>query len=415
MTGSNETIILSQYIYDNNIFYSTNLRETDFNEAENRKIYIAIKQILEDGNVADLVTISKHNKTITPSYLAEISSIYPTKHNYKLNANKVKEDSIRYHLSELPAHITDLVKHKSIPNSEILEEIEKLLVNITTRNLKDKIYKVSDLISPFMDELERRHKSGGNIPGIKTGFKTLDDKIGGFQDRRYYIIGGRPSDGKTALLGNMAIHSAIVEKVHTGIISAESSRFELLNRFYASLGKINSRSIQFGMFKNSEFATLTEVSEKLYDSNLFIHDAPNLQLQELKSQCRRMVSVHKVRIIFIDYIGIIQNRSNIPRHEQILEISLELKQLARELDIPIVVLAQIGRKADDRLPKKTDLAETSQLERDADTVVLIHHERDDDKKIKSSIFIIDKNRDGELAVIDVNFAGHYAQFMECRK
>jgi replicative DNA helicase len=411
---NSENIILGQILIENDIWYKINLREDDFLNPQNTRIFSAIKTTIDNGLKADLITITNHDKSIDPAYIASLTSIGITG-NYEYHCKQIKEQAALHYLSLLPAQISDRVNSKKYGSKEILEDIEKLLVRITTRQAKDKIKHIKEVLFDFTTDLEKRVNSGAEIDGISTGFKTLDSMTGGFCKGLFYILGARPSGGKTAMALNMLMDASRRQKKSVGVISLESGCIELVRRIIASESRVSLSKLKSGLLKTSDFSSILSESGEIAEISIYFYDVPNMNLSEVKSQARRMVSFYGVNIIFIDYISLIDNYKAIPRHEQMAEVSKQLKGLARELQIPIVALSQLGRQSDGRRPHKGDLAESRQLEQDADVIMLLHHEKNDSNEIESSYLIIDKSRDGETGVIDMKFKGEYVTFKELAK
>jgi len=266
-----------------------------------------------------------------------------------------------------------------------------------------------------MADLEERCKNPGQIPVIKTGLPYLDYLTGSMQPGKFVIIGGRPSAGKSALALNMAIHAALRESKSTGFISAESSSREMVLRALASEGHIDASKFSDGTMKGSDIAAAMEACQKILNLPLYIYDVPNVRFSEMKSVARQMVITHDIKILFVDYLQILQwDNNKMTRYEQMSNISLGLKQLARELNIPVIVPAQLRRDAQERAPNLADLKETGQIEQDADTIAFIYHPKSEDGE-KPSQLLVEKNRDGKTGTIPIIFRREYIRFYEAEK
>jgi replicative DNA helicase len=205
-----------------------------------------------------------------------------------------------------------------------------------------------------------------------------------------------------------------------GFFTLEMSGKSLMQRLFAAEAKIDSKKLRSGMLTNSDFGKITEAAGRLYEAPLFIEDTPNIKLLDLRSQARRMKKNEGIKVIFIDYIGLIESESkgNVPRHEQVAEISRSLKSLARELDIPIICLSQVGRQSEGKEPTLADLRESGSIEQDADVVMFIHKHRDHDKDISQqdsraiieTDIILAKQRNGPVGTIKLGFVPRYTKF-----
>ena len=183
---------------------------------------------------------------------------------------------------------------------------------------------------------------------------------------------------------------------------------------FSSEGRINGQHITTGFLKLADFQTLTDAGGRMYDAPIFLYDAPNVRFPELKSVARQMVAVHKVKAIFVDYLQIVAwEDSRLAKHEQVAAVSLGLKELARELKVPIVALSQLKRDAEGREPDMADLDYSKQIEQDADAIVLIYHPKaKEGEEGRPSMLLVKKNRDGPKGVVMVKFQREYVRFYE---
>ncbi len=284
--------------------------------------------------------------------------------------------------------------------------------------------KADTIVTETVNVIEKLFHAGGDYTGVPTGFPELDQFTSGFQDSEYIVIGARPSVGKTALALTMASYMAVHKKIPVGFFTLEMSGKSLMQRLLSAEAKIDSSRIRNGMLKHSDFSKLTEAAGRLYEAPLFIEDTPNIKLLELRAQARRMRKNENIRAIFIDYIGLIESdsRNNIPRHEQVAEVSRSLKSLARELDIPIIALSQVGRQSEGKEPTLADLRESGSIEQDADVVMFIHKQRETDKDLehnsKTTIetdLILAKQRNGPVGTCKLVFIPKFTRFESLAK
>ena len=239
----------------------------------------------------------------------------------------------------------------------------------------------------------------------------------GFQNSEMIIIGARPSMGKTALALSMIQHIAIEKKIPTAFFSLEMSNVQVMQRLLSQESRLSGDKIRTGALKIEHFQRLQDAAGRIYLSPLWIDDTPNMKLLELRSTARRLRAQNKVQIMFIDYIGLIQNEnSKIPRHEQIGEVSRSLKSLARELKIPIVVLSQVGRQSEGNKPTLADLRDSGSIEQDADVIMFLHRERvetsgegEKPQTIPTEL-ILSKQRNGPTGTAKITFIPRYAKF-----
>jgi replicative DNA helicase len=265
--------------------------------------------------------------------------------------------------------------------------------------------------------IEKLYHNQDDYTGIPTGFTELDNMTSGFQNSEFIVIGARPSVGKTALALTMATNISVAHKVAAGFFSLEMSDMALMQRMVAAEARISSQTIRTGMLKQSDFANLTSAAGRIYEAPLWISDAPSMRLLDLRAQARRMVSQHGVRIIFVDYISLISNENmDLPRHEQIAEISRSLKALARELNIPVVALSQVSRDTEGKRPMLSNIRESGSIEQDADVVIFLHRERNLEQATTEALdviptdLIVAKQRNGPVGTIKVAFIPRYTKF-----
>lgn len=404
MTAS-ETL-LAQIIHDNDIFFKCELKEDDFVDPRQRRIFRAISKILESNQEVDIVAICDADSHIQPSYVSSLS--YFTTSNWEIHANKVREESDLYKLRLLHMELHDHLERGDNPQ-DIRQNIEK---RITEVDRGVKIRSIYEVMTDVISEVEKSYLNGGKLPGLSTGFRIIDDKLLGIQNG-YYVIGARPSVGKTMfglqLIMNLAKHTSC------GIVSAEMRDVKLGKRSVANKGNIILNKLQTGLMKENEFKGFMDAVLRLADMPVYIADKANIPLSDLRSTIRAMVRRNNVRVVLVDYIGLITNETNRPRHEQMSEVSRVMKQISRDLDIAVIALSQVGRQTHGKPPCLADLRETGSIEQDADVVMFLHHERDDDDVIKYSFLDIAKNREGETGRIYMHFDPSHMRFSEIER
>lgn len=352
--------------------------------------------------------------------VSELADYAQSTKNAKFYAEKCREAGQCAELSKLSMMIPDSVK--SGKPEEVVAMIDEVIERTFLNGQDYAITKISDKLGDFVDMVDERYKRKGEIPGIQTGLYNLDMLIGGLQPERYYAIGARPSQGKSAMMLNMASHIAKERKV--GIISLESSIGEVLTREVAMIAGLNSQSILSGSLSKNDFDKILIAGENITQAHMYVYDKPNIYLPELVGQARRMVRKIGVEAIFIDYLQLIQVAGVQTDRERVSKASVRIKDLSRELKIPIVCLAQLRRDSDGRRPGLGDFQHSSQIEQDADVAMLLHHAvYDENGKHLSKpkpeghetvrIFLhTDKNRDGATASGELDFDAPTLRFSE---
>jgi len=398
----------------------------DFFKGAHQHIFKAIISLHEKGEGIDILTLTGEltatgliDKAGGASYIASLTSRVPTTANVSYYAKIVQETSIRRSLLDTARHIISEAHNDSLETRLIIEDAEKAIFELNDNQSRGELKPAREVIQKTIETIENRYRTKEGFTGVPSGFDGLDNLTSGFQNSELTIIGARPSIGKTALALSMATNIAVKNNIPCGFFTLEMSDVSLMMRVVSAESKINSNNLRTGLLRPTDFNKLTEAAGRIYDSPLILQDTPNIPLLDLRSLSRKMVMKHDVKIIFVDYIGLISPEdTKQPRHEQISQISRSLKALARELDIPIIALSQVGRQSEGKAPTLADLRESGALEQDADVVLLLHRERvvdrDDDEHENSSVIktelIVAKQRNGPTDTVNVAFIPHFTRF-----
>lgn len=384
-----------------------NITDKLFLNPLNKKFFEIMRNIHIDGKTIDpLLVFDKIQGTEIKdkiSYFDSLETFYSSNAEYYIMQQKefikLKE------LEMLQYFIKDWINEKK-DSSEIVNLIDNKITNLLNTG-NNNLVLIKDCLYDVIKEIEECYKLGGRIKGLCSGFSQLDFKLNGFNDELFYIIGARPSQGKTALILNI-MRSIAKQEAPVGFLSCETPRNMLIKRLLAIETQVNSLAIRSGNLKNREFSNLTTGFSVINDYKIWIDDTCNMNLSYIKTQSRRMAR-GGIKIIFLDYIGLVQHENKkIPRWEQVGEISRACKNLARELKIPFVVLSQLRRETETKKPTLADLRETGDLEADADCVMLLHKERQ-----KQDVeIIIAKNRDGATGSVNTRFNPETLTFYE---
>jgi len=398
------------------------LRPEDFYKTGHQRIYQSILNLFDRNEAIDLLTLTEELKSAGlleacggPAYVSRLSSAVPTSANVQYYAQIVQECSVRRNLARIASQIVSDSFDEGQEVRLIIEEAERQIFEITDRQHTGSFQPAKEIVSRTIEAIEKLYHTKDAYIGIPTGFTELDVLTSGFQNSEFIVIGARPSVGKTALALNMAANMAIHGKVAVGFFTLEMSAMALMQRLLASEARIKSNSLRSGFLKPSDFHKLTEAASKIYEAPLYIEDTPSLRLLDLRALARRMKHQFNVAILFVDYITLItaENR-DLPRHEQIAEISRSLKALARELDIPVVALSQVRRESEGKQPTLADLRESGAIEQDADVVIFLFREevyvRDNPGLLGQAEAIIAKQRNGPLGTVNLVFQKEFSRF-----
>ncbi|MCL1811972.1 MAG: replicative DNA helicase [Treponema sp.] len=403
------------------------IRPGDFYANANRRVFQAVLNLHNQGQQkADIITVVAELRRMGeldasggPAYVASLTNAVPSSANIEHYAALVQDYSLRRALLRVSAELHTRSFDESTEARLILEEIQQHIFELGEDRLRSSFISSLELMKDAWNVIEKRYRSKEAYTGIPSGFDDLDSMTSGFQNSELIIIGARPSIGKTALALTMASHITMKKKIPAAFFSLEMSSLALGLRLVSSESKVPSEKIRTGFFSSRELGDVQEAAGRIFDAPLYIADTPGMKLLDLRSQARRACSQYNVQIIFIDYISLIgsENR-DLPRHEQIAETSRSLKNLARELNIPVVALSQVGREAEKqkRAPNLADIRESGSIEQDADLVMFLHRERVPDKEADGNTeLIIAKQRNGPVGKVDIIFNPKCARFESLEK
>jgi replicative DNA helicase len=403
------------------------LRADDFYKTAHQKIFQGVVNMYQRGERADLITLTEEMRAEGSldsvggsAYISELTSTVPTSANVEYYARIVQGNSVRRALLKTAREIIAQAHDESLDSRAIIEEAEKAIFEVTEKQQTSAFKAVREIIPDAINEIEKLYNSKNAYTGIPTGFGSLDRFTSGFQRSEFIVVGARPSVGKTALALSMASNIAIHQKVPVGFFTLEMSEMALTQRILAAEARINSKLIRNGMLSPANFKDLVDAAGIIYDSPLYIEDTPGIKLLDLRASARRLKVQQDIQILFIDYLTLITSETrDIPRHEQIAEISRSLKALARELDIPVVALSQVRRETEGKRPTLADLRESGSIEQDADVVIFLHRDRGTEAKSEEEApsniiteLILAKQRNGPIGTVEIAFIPKYTKFEE---
>ena len=307
----------------------------------------------------------------------------------------------------------------------LLDEVESRILGIREGEADKKgLLTMKEHVFKAIDDLEARAANPNAINGVATGFKILDEMTGGMHPGEMIIVAARPSMGKTSFAMNIVENVAVDQNRPCAVFSLEMTADSLVQRLICSRAKINMRALMSGQFLNQgAFQMMTRAASALAGSKIFIDDTPALSILDLRSKARRLHKMHKIELIMVDYLQLCRStsrRAQDNRQQEIAEISSGLKALAKELSLPIIVLAQLNRGAESRTsnkPKLSDLRESGSIEQDADVVALLfrqeYYAEDDDSRAESAgeaELLIAKQRNGPTGGVPLTFRKEFMRF-----
>jgi replicative DNA helicase len=395
------------------------LRPEHFYEEKHQQIFDAMLQLYQDRDPVDVVTVSerlKKQKSLTEvggsSYLTELVNKVPTATHAENYAHLVRDQYTKRMLISAASSILEMGFDEGGDVRQILDVAESKVFSLAQQHLKQVFVPIKDILAQSFDRLDELHKSSGTLRGVPTGFGDLDDTLAGMQESNLLILAARPGVGKTALALNIAQNVAYKHHMPVGFFSLEMSREELMDRLLVAQAEIDAWKLKTGRLEEEEFTKLSDAMGELYETPLFIDDTPGMSILEMRTKARRLQAEHGLKFIVVDYLQLAKPVRNLDnRVQEVAEVSQGLKNLARELKVPVLALSQLSRQVESRgikRPQLADLRESGAIEQDADVVMFMWRENDED--LESMKLDIAKHRNGPLRSIDLKFKGDKIKF-----
>jgi replicative DNA helicase len=410
-----ETAILAIMVIDASVIpnITREVQESDFFDPFNREVFRTILALNAKGCV-DIVSLTRETGMKNPAYIASLTDTMASSANWQYYTHKVKQ------LSMYRGFMAIIEESKSTTPDTIEKDLDDFIRRAT--KLSDisggsNIKSAKELIPTMIETIETAYKNKGALIGLDTGLSGLNDKIDGFQSE-FIILGARPSCGKTACSVNMMIRQA-KKGIPVGFVSAEMKDNKIMMRMISDMTNINSRSIRSGLLKPEHFAKITDCMEVMNNTESFPFyiDDSSRKLEQVVSTCRIMVRMLGVKILYIDHAGMITVEGDLPAWEKESKKSKTLKALQKELNVPLILLSQVGRQTEQKPPTLADLRGSGSYEEDADTVLFLHRERLEsvnDEPIPAELNVA-KARDGEIGIVDLLFFPKVTRFVDKAK
>ena len=394
------------------------LRPEHFYNENNGSIFKAVISLYEERTPIDIVTLAerlKKQKDLTAvggrSYLAELVNKVPTSANAEEYGRLVKELWTKRQLISASARISELAFDEGRSAQESLDRAEQEVFSLSQKYLKTAFLPIKELLAESFDRLDELHKKPGGLRGVTTGFRDLDNLLAGMQESNLLILASRPGLGKTAMGLNVARQAAVEEKEPVGIFSLEMSKEELIERLLVRQADIDAWRLKTGRLEEEEFGRLTEAMGVLAEAPLFIDDTPGISILEMRTKARRLQVERGLKLLIIDYLQLIRGRGLENRVQEVSEITQGLKNLARELKIPVLAMSQLSRAVEVRggqRPRLADLRESGSIEQEADVVMFLYLE---DEEVKENITCeIAKHRNGPTGIFKLRFVPNRVSF-----
>lgn len=408
------------------------LKPESFYDVRNQKIYSAIQSLGAMQRPIDMLTVTEQlrrddnlEEVGGPLRISELTGRVSSAANVEYHARIVAQKYLARELITFCSSVETKAFDESNDVDDLLQEAEGKLFEISQHNVKKEVTQIDPIISEAIKKMEDAAKRESGLSGLQTGYHELDKMTSGWQESDLIIIAARPAMGKTALVLSMAKNMAVNFNIPIAIFSLEMSNVQLVNRLISNVCELNGSKIKSGQLSQYEWEKLMTKVKLLYSAPLYVDDTPSLSIFELRTKARRLVREHKVKMIIIDYLQLM-NASGMKfgsREQEVSMISRSLKQLAKELSIPIIALSQLNRsvesRTDGKRPQLSDLRESGAIEQDADMVCFIHRpeyylktsEDGANNDIRGlAEIIIAKHRNGATDTVKLRFRGELARF-----
>mgnify|MGYP000974317058 FL=1 len=404
------------------------LRSADFYRPAHASVYEVVIELFGRGEPADAVTVGAELKKKGElerigglPYLHTLVATVPTAANAAYYARIVREQAQLRSLVEAGTRIVQLGYTTDGADVEGLINLAQSEVFAISEQRQTTDYTTLEEIVPDLyEELERNANRDGGLDGVPTGFSELDSKLNGLRAGQMIIIAARPGGGKSTLAMDICRSAAVHNNMASTYFSLEMNRTELSMRLLAAESKVFLDRMIKGELETRDWQAIARTLDKISQAPLIVDDSPNMTMGEIRAKSRRMKQQHGIQLIVIDYLQLLTSGGKAveSRQQEVSEFSRSIKLLAKELEIPIVAVAQLNRDSErrnDRRPQVADLRESGSLEQDADVVLLIHRDdmfnKDSDRRGLAEI-IIGKQRSGPTGTLELEFQGQYARFAE---
>jgi replicative DNA helicase len=310
--------------------------------------------------------------------------------------------------------MTDISFDLDKPSAELLDTVEQTIFAVSQENVKQGFIHIRDTLASSFDKLDELHKRDSRYRGVETGFTDLDNILSGLQDSNLIVLAARPGQGKTAFVVNIAQYISAVSKLAVGVFSLEMSKEELVDRLLISQANIDAWKLKTGKLSEDDFEKLSTAMGELAEAPIFIDDTPGISIAEIRSKARRLQMEHGLKLLIVDYLQLISpGRRFENRVQEVTYISQSLKNLARELKIPVIGVSQLSRAVEqrgDRKPQLADLRESGSIEQDADVVMFLYTKEEEFTTQRVVCINIAKHRNGAVGEKELLFRGDRIKF-----
>lgn len=399
------------------------LQPSFFYEDKHALIFECVRELYNEREPIDVVTVAEKLKTRKSlkkiggvAYLTELVNRVPTSAHAVNYAKIIKNLATKRELISQASKMVEDSFDETAGLDRILDQAEKAIFSLSQQHLIRNFIHIKDALAESFDRLDELHKTSGGMRGVPTGFNDLDNVLAGMQRSNLLILAARPGMGKTSLALNIAQFVAVNHKIPVGFFSLEMSQEELVDRLLVSQADIDAWRLKTGKLNEMDFAKLSDAMGELAEAPLYVDDTPGMSIMEMRTKARRLQIEHGVQFLVVDYLQLAHSRNLENRVQEISEVSMGLKNLARELKVPVLALSQLSRAVEHRgnpKPQLADLRESGGIEQDADVVMFLF--RQDENDLENCKLWIAKHRNGPLATVDLRFRGDRIRFYGMEK
>jgi len=398
-----------------------------FYRQDHRLIFEAILKLYEDMQTVDLVLLRDELKRRGQldqvgkvEYLVRLAESVPSSANAAYYARIVRDQAMLRSLISVSSEICSQAYEAQGEVAEIVDEAEQKIFEITQQKISGQAVGIREIIKQTFELIEQRREGGSHVYGLSTGFNDLDELTGGLQNSEMIVVAARPSMGKTALGLNIAEYVGADSNRPVAVFSLEMAAQQLSERMLCGRAHIDSQKVRKGMLNENEYGIIQHAAGELYESKIYVDDSPSLTPLELRAKARRLKLQYDIELIVVDYLQLMHSPGSESRQMEVTTISRYLKAVARELNIPVVVMSQLNRSPEGReghRPRMSDLRESGSIEQDADVVVLLHredyyHTEQDYENTNLAEIIVAKQRNGPTGAVNLIWNPHWTRFLD---
>jgi replicative DNA helicase len=400
------------------------LHPEDFYKPAHQSIFEAITRLYDGNQPIDAITVSDALRRTDQldriggvEYLTALLERVPTTSNVDYYAGIVDETSSRRRLMKAGAEVTSLAMKSDLAIEDVVDKAEAKVFAVAERQVGDGLVAVGPMLQKTLERIEDLGSRGSELTGLPTGFRDLDKMLAGLQPANLIVVAARPSMGKSALALNIAENVAL-EGSPVAVFTLEMSREEVVARLLSSMASVDSNKLRTGQLGPELWQKVVREASRLYQMPLYVDDSPDLTVTAIRAKCRRLKRQQGLGLVLVDYMQLMQGPSRSEsRQQEIAEISRSLKNLARELHVPVIAVSQLNRALEQRenkRPRLGDLRESGAIEQDADIVVFIYRDEYYNPEKTDTLGLAEvnvaKHRSGATGNVMMTFAAEFTRF-----